>query len=257
MEIQNGYDLDKSRKLIDYAKALNEKYGKKIIVLSLAFKGFPNPKKNKGFEISLAKTNLSDYKIIKKFDDYVIYQIDLDYCRTLIQKKKSKLWILNEKQVMNLSSKEWIKYLTLPIWCKSSDEKKYYYEFPPINKDFFKSENVYDAFKILTKQDKANYLKSAFDQESQANVIHYCRSLYNKIDEVIKEKDEVIKGKDEVIKDKDEEIKNLKDEIKRLKIRNSNSKSNDKKNKTNNKKSKKPGKIRKTSIMYISSEDDN
>ena len=158
---------------------------------------------------------------------------------------------------MNDYSKEWIKYLTLPIWCKSSDEKKYYYEFPPINKDFFKSENVYDAFKILTKQDKANYLKSAFDQESQANVIHYCRSLYNKIDEVIKEKDEVIKGKDEVIKGKDEKIKNIKDEIKLLKIRNSNSKSKDKKNKNNNKKSEKPGKIRKTSVLDNSFEDDN
>ena len=165
LEMQNGYDLDKSRKLIDYAKALNEKYGKKIIVLSLAFKGFPNPKKNKGFEISLAKTNLSDYKIIKKFDDYVIYQIDLDYCRTLIQKKKSKLWILNEKQVMNLSSKEWIKYLTLPIWCKSTEP--YYYEFPPLEKDFFLTEYVYEAFVILSNQEESTYLNYAKKQEDQ------------------------------------------------------------------------------------------
>ena len=163
--MQNGYDLDKSRKLIDYAKALNEKYGKKIIVLYLAFKGFPNPKKNKGFEISLAKTNLSDYKIIKKFDDYVIYQIDLDYCRTLIQKKKSKLWILNEKQVMNLSSKEWIKYLTLPIWCKSTEP--YYYEFPPLEKNFFLTEYVYEAFVILSNQEESTYLNYAKKQEDQ------------------------------------------------------------------------------------------
>ena len=63
--MQNGYDLDKSRKLIDYAKALNEKYGKKIIVLSLAFKGFPNPKKIKALKYLWQKQIYLIIKLLK------------------------------------------------------------------------------------------------------------------------------------------------------------------------------------------------
>ena len=258
---------------IEYAKRLNDKYQTKIIVLSLVYRGLQNPQKNKGFVISLDQKDLNDYKGIKTFDDYIIYQIDLDYYFHLISKKNEKLWILDESQIMNDYSKEWIKYLTLPTWCKSS-KKEYYYGFPPINKDFFKNEYVYEAFKILSKQDELIYFKYAERQESQTNFIKSLIKLYNEIkrkDKEIKDKEEEIKAKNKEIKDKNKEIRNkckkikdknkeinkINNEIQKLEIRNSKSKSNDKKNKTNNKKSKKPGKIRKTSVMYISSEDDN
>ena len=240
LEMQIGYNSYNTKTFIKYAKRLNFKYDDKIIVLSLVFRGFQNPKKNKGFVISLDQKVLNEYKIIKTFDDYIIYQIDLDYCLHLISKKNQKLWILNESQTMNDDSKEWIKYLTLPIWCKSTTQ--YYYEFPPINKEFFNNKYVYEAFNILSKQEELTYFKHAENQEFQANTVNYYSKIYKEN-----------KDKDEVIKEKNKEIKKLKDEIQKLKIKNSNSKSKDKKNKPNNKKIKYVGKVRKTNISYISS----
>ena len=40
--------------------------------------------------ICLEQKNFSDFKNKIVYDDYVIYQIDLDYCRTLISKKGKK-----------------------------------------------------------------------------------------------------------------------------------------------------------------------
>ena len=216
LEMQIGYDIESTRKFIDYAKGLNLKYGGQIIVLSLAYRGSQQPKKNKGFEISLQKTDFSDYKKVEKYGDYIIYQIDLDYCRKLISETKENLWIINEKQIMNDSSKEWIKYLTLPLWCKSS--KPYYYEFPPIEQKFFKTDSIYEAFLILSGQNELDYLSHAKYQESQEKKIIAFLKLFREN----KEKDKKLKEKDAAIKEKDEKIKELLLQINQYKNGNSN-----------------------------------
>lgn len=201
LEMQIGYNIENVQRFIDYAKSLNLKHKEKVILLILNYRGFKNPKKNKGFEISLTKTNFSDFKKISIHDDYVIYQIDLDYCLSQINNEDANFWIINEDQKMDASSKEWIKFLTLPIWCKSS--KNYYYDFPPLKQDFFKTKSVYDAFVILSGQNESDYLTFAKNQEDQNKKIEAYAELYKKN----KEKDEKIKEKDEKIKEKDEEIK--------------------------------------------------
>ena len=102
---------------------------------------------------------------------------------------------------MNNSSKEWIKYLTLPIWCDSS--KKYYYEFPPLKKDFFKTQYVYEAFLILLGQDENTYKNYAEYQEDQEKKIRTYIELY----------------KDN--KEKDKKIEELTEQIEELKKNNS------------------------------------
>ena len=252
--MQIGYNIDNTRKFIDYAKSLNHKYEGEIIVLSLVYRGFQNPRKNKGFTISFGQKDLTEYKRIKTFDDYVIFQIDLDYCFHLISKKDQKLWILNESQTMNDYSKEWIKYLTLPIWCKST--KKYYYEFPPIDKDFFKNEYVYEAFKILSKQDESDYLEYAKYQEIQEKKIKSYLILYKENKEKDEEIEKLKESKNELEKnnkDKEEEIEELKKEIQKLKNNNSNAEQN----KVKDKKGKKSGKIRKTRVRNMNSSEDD
>ena len=98
---------------------------------------------------------------------------------------------------MNNSSKEWIKYLTLPIWCDSS--KKYYYEFPPLQKNFFETEYVYEAFLILSTQDENTYKNYAEYQEDQEKKIRAYIKLYQDN------------------KDKDKKIEELNEQIKELK----------------------------------------
>ena len=174
LEMQMGYNIENTRIFINYAKRLNLKYDGKIIVLSLVYRGYENPRKNKGFMICLEQKNFSDYKNIITYDDYVIYQIDLDYCRTLISKKKKKedknLWILSKNQKMNDSSKEWIKYLTLPIWCNESED--YYYIFPTLKEEFFLTKYVYQSFKILMCQNDIIYYKNAQNYENKIKLVN-------------------------------------------------------------------------------------
>ena len=57
LEMQIGYNTENTRIYINYAKLLNLKYDGKIIVLSLVYRGFENPRKNKGFKICLGQKN--------------------------------------------------------------------------------------------------------------------------------------------------------------------------------------------------------
>ena len=211
LEMQMGYNIENTRIFINYAKRLNLKYDGKIIVLSLVYRGFENPRKNKGFMICLEQKNFSDYKNTITYDDYVIYQIDLDYCRTLISKKTKKddknLWILDKNQEMNDSSKEWIKYLTLPIWCDESED--YYYIFPTLKENFFLTRYVYQAFQILIYQNDIIYYKNAQNQENKIKFVNNYIKIkkYNK--ELKKNNDE----KDKEIKDQQKLIDKLQNQL--------------------------------------------
>ena len=207
LEMQIGYNIENIQRFIDYAKSLNLKHKEKVILLILNYRGSNNPKKNKGFEISLGKTNFSDFKKISIYDDYVIYQIDLDYCLSQITNEEGNFWIIYEDQKMDISSKEWIKFLTLPIWCKSS--KNYYYDFPPLKPDFFKTKSVYDAFVILSGQNESNYISYAKIQEDQNKKIEALVKLYKDN----KEKDEKIKEKDKLIEEQRKQIEDMKKKI--------------------------------------------
>lgn len=162
----------------------------------------------------LRAKKFSDYKNIITYDDYIIYQIDLDYCRTLISKKKKKedknLWILSKNQKMNDSSKEWIKYLTLPIWCNESED--YYYIFPTLKEEFFLTKYVYQSFKILMCQNDIIYYKNAQNYENKIKLVNN----YIKYKKKCKELKKINNDKDKKIKDQDKKIKKQQNLIDKL-----------------------------------------
>lgn len=88
LEIQIGFSTENTKRFLNYAKRLDLKYKDRVIVLSLVSKGRLNPIKNNSSKISLQEISLFNYKNIYEYDDYVIYQIDLDYCRKAFQLKK-------------------------------------------------------------------------------------------------------------------------------------------------------------------------
>ena len=61
-KIQIGFGVENSRKFINYAKRLEKRYNKKIIVSSLIYGGVENPIKNKG---SITSIDKKIYLIIK------------------------------------------------------------------------------------------------------------------------------------------------------------------------------------------------
>ena len=118
---------------------------------------------------------------------------------------------------MNDSSKEWIKYLTLPIWCNESED--YYYTFPTLKKEFFITEHVYQAFHILIYQNDITYYKDAQNQENKIKIINnyikmkkQCKDLKKSNDD----KDKKIKDQDKKIEDQDKKIEDQQKQIDEL-----------------------------------------
>ena len=172
LEIQLGFSFENTKRFIKYAKELDSLYKKDIIVLALVYSGVSKPNKNKGTCICLEQSNLSDYKRVLSFTDYIIYQIDLDFCNNLVLEGK-KFWILDENEKIKLKGKEWIKFLTLPSWCDESDTDGYYI-FPPLNENFFIGNSIFNAFRILFNQDRLTYQMNLYDfKERERKLLDY------------------------------------------------------------------------------------
>ena len=62
LEIQIGFNVENTKSFLTYAKKLEKKYEKDIIVLSLVYKVFAFPKAGKGSITSIKEKIISDYK---------------------------------------------------------------------------------------------------------------------------------------------------------------------------------------------------
>lgn len=199
LEIQIGFSTERTRQLLNYIKKLDLKYKDRIIVLSLVNKESLNPKKNNSSMTSLQEQSEFDYKNIYEYDDYIIYQIDLDYCRKKITSNNGDLWLTEENEKLNDYTKEWVKYLTLSTWCKSY--KNDYYALPTLTKKFFKNNYIYEAISILYNQDEVYYQMDLYDQQVKEKNIKKFKEQEKKLQE---------------LKDKNEENKKLIKKIKEL-----------------------------------------
>ena len=289
LELQIGFNIENTRLSLNYAKELDSLYEKyRIIVLCLVYEGQLSPNKNRGSVISINQKGLNDFRFIHKLDDYIIYQIDLDYIRKSIFEDNKRVSILNEEEKFTILSDEWIKYLTLPSWCTSFNEG--YYAIPCLEEKYFENKYVFEALNILYDKDETQTALDLIDEKLKAKkrkndekkmlLIENQRKEIKKKYEEIEKKDEEIEKKDEeidqqkkIIKEKDENMNELQKRIDDLekKLKNNNlgenkskdksrnkrrgksrsksrSKSNNKNKKNNYKKKKSTNKYRKTKI---------
>ena len=161
IEMQIGYKKTNDARFLKYVKILDKKYGlMKVLVLALIY----NPRilqsrNNNTSETSFAKTfDVNKYKIVNRYEDCVVYQIDLNYCYKMMTNNQN-IYILKEKLLEK--GLEWIKFLTLSIWCERIEGV--YFKFPPLQSIEFKEEQLKEAFKILINQG-ISYEKRFVDQ---------------------------------------------------------------------------------------------
>lgn len=157
IEMQIGFTECNYQRFVKYGaylysiKKVDEVY---IIALTINFnKG--KPRKNRSNKTSFLKDSLPNHTKIKKLDYLTIIQIDLNYVYHLLKEDK-EIVILNKNYEIKKSGKEWIKYLTIPVWCDSYDEN--YYTIPDYSaNNFIYEKNVKDAFNIIHKYDRNEY----------------------------------------------------------------------------------------------------
>ena len=199
LEMQINFNKENTKRFIYYLKRLYSKYfDAKIIVLALVFRNVPNPYINKGTKTNLEEKDIYSNLEVNHYDEeFTIYQIDISYCYKLLLKEK-KLRVI-KKEIDDIG-KEWLKFLNLPNWCSSI--KKNYYVLPPLRMKFFKSKEVFLAFKILKDEDNIQYDMYLYDLEK----INQKNEFVNNLIIQNKELKEMIKN----LKEENEELKKSK-----------------------------------------------
>ena len=210
IEMQIEFNKDNTKRFIKYLKTLYSNYGNiKIIVLALVFRNVPNPYSNEGSKTYIKESRI-DYskEELALFDEFPIYQIDIGFCYKLIFTKKESIWIINKDRILQKKGEEWIKYFNIPNWCGFYREN--YYAFPRLDNISFQSKEVYQAMKILSKQDKAQYEMHLFDWKKRLE--NY--ELFEKLKIENEKQKIIIKNQKEKINQQEREIKSLKNNAK-------------------------------------------
>ena len=167
VEMQIGFIEKDTERFIGYAASLysiknvNQAW---VIALTINPKLKKSPNNNKTSKSSFSKKSLPKYKEIKTYDNILVIQIDLNFCYDLLKKNK-KIWIFDENKTIKRSGKEWIKYLTIPLWCEPYE--KIYYPIPDVFlKGFIKEEPIKEALNKLANINHSEYM-NIFEYEEK------------------------------------------------------------------------------------------
>ena len=218
LEMQIGLKEEDTKRFIDYATALYSRYKTdKVWIVALTFSSIKKSlyQTNKSSKTLFCKKSFPKSAEIKTYDNITILQIDLNFCYELMEHKKN-IWILDPDNCLDISGEEWIKYLTIPLWCHLEDG---FYLFPDISvKGFFKEAYVRDSLlKLSNFNNEAfqNYEKDSILFEKEKSLLELENSL-NKREESLLEKEKSLMIEKEGIKDLKEKCLKLEKENERL-----------------------------------------
>ena len=154
VEMQRVLEESSTERFIKYmsyidAGILNEK----IIILVLIIK-------------NSSKKSLPKYKTITEYNNHKIIEVDLNYCYSLIDKKK-EIWLVDSNKILTKKGMEWIKLLSMQLWCKAFQNEVYC--LPNLESLHFYQPEVKKALQILN----VNYPLYSFliDKENEAKIL--------------------------------------------------------------------------------------
>ena len=148
IEMQIGFSDETENRFIDYANKIriDSNYADSWVVSFILKESI-----NKNNTIRLNKVDSEGVVHVKQYQSIKLIEISLNYCMSLIEENKEIEILTGEK--LGVDGKEWIKLLSLPIWCQADD----------INDDVF----------ILPKIKKKIYLLQAFDKSYWRNILNH------------------------------------------------------------------------------------
>lgn len=219
LELQKGFNEKITERFLRYISQLNVNIdSKKIWIVALLINDSKNPRLNKSNHINYIQRMLRDYSNLKIFDSHVVLQIDLNYCYKLIKDEKD---ITLTYQQLGNEGKEWLKLLTIPIWCDKKDDKELFF-FPNLEEMNFYQEEVKKALIILSHHDPLYQIYVKEEENLKNELIEFNRLKENEknLQNEIKKINEQLAKKDKQLEEKDIQIKKLKNKINILKNNN-------------------------------------
>ena len=178
LEIQTGFSNKVSKKFLDLSKEIAKaNKSNNILVVSFILRELY---KNETSTANLKKENLESYVIKRTYGGLVLIEIDLNACLDLIEKGKDIIINNNEKIVE--AGKEWIKLLTIPLWCDRDPNDSRNYIIPLYTrKKFFYNKNIKKALDELLIFFSSYTIENINEIYSREKRIKYAK-LRHKID---------------------------------------------------------------------------
>ena len=133
VEMQIGFSDAMEERFIDYTNTIKvDSSYKDTWVVSFILK----ESLDKNFTIKLNKVNSQDVISIKNYQSIKLIEINLNYCYSLIEQDEE---IIINKEKLSSDGREWLKFLSCPIWCDEDNIKDDIYIFPLYTKKNFLS----------------------------------------------------------------------------------------------------------------------
>ena len=95
---------------------------KKLSYLVLIIKNSVNKNENSFANINYSKKSLAKYNTLTEYKNNLIIEVDLNYWYTLIKNNK-EIWILDKNKILDKKIKEWLKLLTMQLWCQKCQDE--------------------------------------------------------------------------------------------------------------------------------------
>ena len=132
IEMQIGFSDETEKRFIDYANKIrvDSNYEDTWVVSFILKENI-----NKNNKIRLNKVDSEGAVNVKQYQSIKLIEISLNYCMSLIEENKEIEILTGEK--LGVDGKEWIKLLSLPIWCQADDIRDDVYILPKISKKNF------------------------------------------------------------------------------------------------------------------------
>ena len=137
--------------------------------------------------------------MIREYTNHFIFEIDLNFFYKMMMKNE-KIWILNKNDFLTDKGKEWIKLMTIPMWCKSY--RRGFYAFPDLNEMKFTEKEVQNVLLILGQKNPLyqTYIYDSMCLEKEEKEFKELKKQNEKMEKDIKNLEKENKEKDEIIK---------------------------------------------------------
>lgn len=172
-------------------------------MIALIINEVKEPKYNKSAHTNYIKRKLRNYTRLIDYDSHIVLEIDLNYCHKLI-KGGGNIKLVNND--LGCEGKEWLKLLTISLWCKEFE--KGLYILPNLDKIKFYQDEVKDALMILSHQDPMFriYVQETENLKAEMKEFNRLKESEKNHIKAIKEMNEQIKDKNKKIADQNKQL---------------------------------------------------
>ena len=179
IEMQIGFSDETENRFIDYANKIriDSNYADSWVVSFILKESI-----NKNNTIRLNKVDSEGVVHVKQYQSIKLIEISLNYCMSLIEENKEIEILSGEK--LGVDGKEWIKLLSLPIWCQADDINDDVFILPKIKK-----KNFISCKPLIKAIEEIIYKREPFDLSEVDE--HYNREERKEYIKIKKENEEL------------------------------------------------------------------